>query len=165
MARTVEETIMSAVIGAFAGSGKVQNTNPEKSYMAFATSIPKAGEHYHCNRVEKKSDKEINVRSTETTTVQNVQKLASNVYVATTRNSYYVTQILGMPEENVQFAVVESVPQVGHGMNCHMLRWSKSNGIPKAIRWNTTVVQEVKFINGLYKVKTMNTTYVCFPMM
>lgn len=163
MARTVEETIMSAAIGAFVGAGKAQEATPEKSYMAIATSIPKAGEHFHCKRFEKKSSSELNVRDTETTTVQKVLKLASNVYVATTRNFYYVTKVLGMPEDNVQFAVVKSEPVVGSCMKCRKLAFAgeKISVIP----WTTTAVQKIKFISGLYKVKTENTTYVCFPMM
>ena len=163
MARTVEETIMSAAIGAFAGSGMVNEPTPTKSYMAIATSIPKVGEHYHCKRIEKKSSSEINVRNTETTTVLSVKRLASNIYVATTRNSHYVTKVLGMPEDKAQFAVVKSEPVVGNGMNCRKLVFAGEK--VSAIPWNTTTVQEVKFIKGLYKVKTGNTTYVCFPMM
>ena len=163
MARNVEDYVLGAVIGAFAGTRKAQEANPEKSYMAIATSIPKAGEHFHCKRFEKKSSSELNVRDTETTTVQKVKKLASNVYVATTRNSYYVTKVLGMPEDNVQFAVVKTEPMVGSRMKCCKLAFAgeKISVIP----WTTTAVQEVKFIKGLYKVKTTNTTYVCFPMM
>lgn len=152
-----------AVIGAFAGSGKAQEATPEKSYIAIATSIPKVGEHYHCKRIEKKSSSELNVRNTETTTVLSVKKLASNVYVAMTRNSYYVTKVFGMSEDNVQFAVIESEPVVGSCMKCRKLAFAgeKISVIP----WNTTAVQEVKFIKGLYKVKTINTTYVCLPVM
>jgi len=163
MARTVEETIMSAAIGAFAGSGMVKEATPEKSYMAIATSIPKVGEHYHCKRIEKKSSNEINVRNTETTTVLSVKKLASNVYVATTRNSYYITKVLGMPEDNIQFAVVKSEPIAGSYMKCRKLEFAGEK--VSVIPWATTTVQEVKYIKGLYKVKTRNTTYVCLPVM
>lgn len=162
MARTVEETIKRAIIGAFAGSGKVHETIPEKSYMAIATSVPNVGEHYHCKRIEKKSNREIYIRGAETTTVQKVQKLAGNVYVAITRNSCYVTKILGKPEENVQFAIIKRVPLVGYIMECDKLEWNSKDF--KVIPWNTTDVQAVKLVKGLYHVKTRNTTYICLPM-
>ena len=163
MARNIEDAVANVIIGAFAGKGMAQEATPEKSLMAIATSIPQVGQHYHCKRIEKKSSSELDIRDTETTTVQKVKKLASNVYVATTRNSYYVTKVLGMPEDNVQFAVVKSEPVVGNGMNCRKLVFAGEK--VSAIPWNTTTVQEVKFIKGLYKVKTRNTTYICIPVM
>lgn len=94
MARTVEESVMNAIMGAFVGNGQAQVSKPSKSYMAIRESIPKVGEHYKCKKLEKNSKGELTFRSTETTTVQDVKNLAGNVFIVSTRNSYYVTRVL-----------------------------------------------------------------------
>jgi len=94
MARTVEESVMNAIMGAFVGNGQAQVSKPSKSYMAIGDSIPKVGEHYKCKKLEKNSKGELIFRSTETTTVQDVKNLAGNVFIVSTRNSYYVTRVL-----------------------------------------------------------------------
>jgi len=94
MARTVEESVMNAIMGAFVGNGQAQVSKPSKSYMAIGDSIPKVGEHYKCKKLEKNSKGELTFRSTETTTVQDVKNLAGNVFIVSTRNSYYVTRVL-----------------------------------------------------------------------
>lgn len=40
MARTVEESVMNAIMGAFVGNGQAQVSKPSKSYMAIGNSIP-----------------------------------------------------------------------------------------------------------------------------
>ena len=162
MARTVEESVMNAIMGAFAGQGQAQAIKPSKSYMAIGNSIPKVGEHYKCKRLEKNSKGELVFRSTETTTVQEVKNLASNVFIVVTRNSYYITRVLYMPVEDVHFAIVKNEPQIGSDMNCYKLEFKGENS--RCVDWHTTTVQSVKRIHGLYKVKTTNSVYVCFPM-
>ena len=162
MARTVEESIVNTVIGAFCRS-QVQAARPSKSYMAISTSIPKVGEHYNCKRLEKNSKGELTFRNTDTTTVQQVKNLAGNVFVVTTRNSYYVTRVLYRPVENVHFAIVKKSPTIGSELYCYKLEFKGEES--KCVKWHTTTVQEVKYIKGLYKVKTNNSVYVCFPML
>ena len=162
MARTVEESVMNAIMGAFAGKGQAQASKPSKSYMAIGNSIPKVGEHYKCKRLEKNSKGELTFRSTETTTVQEVKNLAGNVFIVSTRNSFYVTRVLCMPVENVHFAIVKSEPQIGSDMYCYKMEFKGEES--RCVNWHTTTVQEVKCIHGLYKVKTNNSVYVCFPM-
>jgi len=163
MARTVEESVMNAIIGAFAGQGQTTEAKPSKSYMAIGTSVPKVGEHYKCKRLEKKSNNgELIFCSTETTTVQKVTNLAGNVFIVVTRNSYYITRVLYMPVENVHFAIVKNKPQICSHLHCYKLEFSGENS--RCVNWETTTVQEVKLIKGLYKVKTRNSVYVCFPM-
>lgn len=162
MARTVEESVMNAIMGAFVGNGQAQVSKPSKSYMAIGNSIPKVGEHYKCKRLEKNSKGELTFRSTETTTVQEVKNLAGNVFIVSTRNSYYVTRVLYMPVENVHFAVVSSEPQIGSDMYCYKMEFKGEKS--RCVNWHTTTVREVKHIHGLYKVKTNNSIYVCFPM-
>ena len=94
MTRTVEESVMNAIMGAFVGNGQAQVSKPSKSYMAIGDSIPKVGEHYKCKKLEKNSKGELIFRGTETTTVQDVKNLAGNVFIVSTRNSYYVTRVL-----------------------------------------------------------------------
>lgn len=162
MARTVEESVMNAIMVEFVGDGPAQVSMPRKSYMAIGNSIPEVGEHYKCNRLEKNSKGELTFRSTETTTVQKVKNLAGNVFIVSTRNSYYVTRVLYMPVENVHFAVVSSEPQIGSDMYCYKIEFKGEKS--RCVNWHTTTVREVKNINGLYKVKTKNSIYVCFPM-
>lgn len=162
MARTVEESVINAIMSAFVGTGEAREVNPTKSYMAIATSIPKEGEHYKCKRLEKNHFNGLSFRSTKTSTVQKVQKLAGNVYVVKTRNSYYVTRVLYMPAEDVHFAVIYSEPVIGSHLKCYKLECSGEK--TRFTSWKTTSVQEVKFIKGLYRVKTRNSTYICYEM-
>ena len=162
MARAVEERLVNAVMGAFVGNGKAQVSKPSKSYMAIGNSIPKVGEHYKCKRLEKKSNGELTFRSIETSTVQKVKNLAGNVFIVCTKNSYYISMVLYMPVENVHFAVVSSEPQIGSDMYCYKMEFKTEKR--RCVKWHTTTVQEVKYIHGLYKVKTNNSVYVCFPM-
>ena len=158
MARTVEESIMNTIMGAFVA----QTSKPSKSYIAIGNSIPKVGENYNCKRLEKNSKGEFTFRSTVTTTVQEVKNLAGMVFIVSTRNSYYVTRVLYMPVENVHFAIVKSEPRVGFVMYCYKVEFKGEES--RCVKWHTTTVQEVKRIHGLYKVKTNNSVYVCFPM-
>lgn len=162
MAKTVEESLMDAVVTAFVGNGQAQVPKPSRSYMAIGKSIPKVGKHYKCKRLEKNSKGELIFRSIETTTVQEVKNLAGNVFVVSTRNSWYVTRVLYMPVENVHFAVVSSEPQIGSDMQCYKMEFKGEKC--RCVSWNTTTVQKVKHIHGLCKVKTNNSIYVCFPM-
>ncbi len=164
MARTVEESIMNAIMGAFVNQKVDVDVNPTKSYMAIATALPKVGEHYKCRRLERKpNSNEIYFRDTETTTVQRVTKLACNIFSVTTRNSYYVTRVLYMPVEDVHFAVIMQEPENGSCMSCFKIECSGER--IKLTKWKTTMVKEVRFIKGLYKVTTINSTsYICFPM-
>ena len=160
---TVEESVMNIIMGTFAGQGKAQQTpKPSKSYMAISRDIPEAGKHFKCKRLHKEADGKLTFQNVETTTVQKITKLAGNVYVATTRNSYYVTQILNLPAEKVRFALVKYEPQVGAELYCYKLEFKGEAS--RSVYWHTTTVQEVKKIHGLYKVKTKNSTYVCFPI-
>lgn len=162
MAKTVEESVMNAIMTAFVGNDQAQVSKPSQSYMAIGNSIPKVGEHYMCKRLEKNSKGELTFRSFVTTTVQKIKNLAGNVFVVSTRNSYYVTRVLHMPVENVHFAVVRSEPQIGSDMYCYKMEFNGEES--RCVNWHTSTVQEVKHIHGLYKVKTNNSVYVCFPM-
>ena len=163
MARTSEESVMNAAMSDFVGSGKAKVVNPTKSYMAIGRSIPKVGEHYKCQRLDKNSSNNLRFYNTETTTVQDVKNLAGNVFVVTTKNSYYITRVLYMPVEDVHFAVIRKEPEIGRNLKCHKMEFSGEKA--KFILCETSAVQEVKFIKGLYRVKTRNSIYVCFPMM
>ena len=162
MAKTIEESIMNAIMGAFAGQNKAPASKPSKSYMAIANTIPKVGEHFKCKRLEKNTNGELGFFYTETSTVQEVKKLACNVFVVTTRNSRYVTRVLYMPVEDVHFAIIFYEPQIGSCLNCHKLEFNGEN--VRSVDWHTSTVQDVRYVHGLYKVKTLNSVYVCFPM-
>lgn len=163
MART-EDAVRNAFIKAFTGAGKTNEAKPTKSYMAIALSIPMVGAHYMCQRLERDAHNQLHFIKTETTTVQRVGNLAGNVFIVETRNSYYITRVLQMPVENVHFAVVTKEPKIGEILKCNKIEFC---GVEKCrfTPWKTTTVQEAYFIKGLYKVKTNNSTYVCFPMM
>lgn len=162
MAKTVEENVMNAVIGAF-GVQTQNSTKPNKSYIAIGNSIPMVGEHFKCRRLEKSDNGGLIFRNTKTSTVQKVKNLAGNVFIVTTRNSYYITQVLYMPVENVHLAIVKNEPKIGSDLYCYKLDFKGEDC--ECISWHTTTVQGVKYIHGLYKVKTKNSIYVCFPML
>lgn len=159
MARTVEESIMNAIIKTFGG----KETKPTTSYMAIGNSIPRVGERYECLRLEKDSASNVKFHGIKTSTVREVKNLSNNVFIVTTRNSYYITRVLNIPAENVHFAVISKKPEINSKLNCYKMECSKEN--IRFVTWQTTNVEEIKFIKGLYKIKTRNSTYICFPMM
>lgn len=162
MARN-KEVVMNAKFNAFAGKGKAMKAKPTKSYMAIGTSIPKVGEHYKCKRLEKDTFNHLCFYTTETSTVQRVKNLARNVFVVETMNSYYITRVLYMPVENVHLAIVNHEPEIGNQLKCSKFEFYGESA--RVIPWHTTTVQAVNSIQGLYRVKTNNSTYICFPMM
>ena len=163
MARTTEERVVNAIVGALSGKPeKVETIKPAKSYMAVSTIEPRVNEHFICKRIEKKSAGKIKLVSTETSTVQEVKKLANNIFVVRTRNSYYITRVIGMRVENVHFAVLREKPIRDKCLKCLKLDF-EGEGI-LAVRWETTPVIETRYIKGIYRITTRNSTYICFPM-
>lgn len=160
MAKILEESVMNATMESFVSQEQV--SNPRKSYMAIGNCLPKVGECFYCSRLEKNGNGKLGFYRVKTSTVQEVRELARNVFFVSTRNSDYVTRVLYMPVKNVHFAIVKNSPTIGSKLNCDKLVF-KGEKI-RLVNCNTTTVQEVEKINGLYKVKTKNSVYVCFPM-
>jgi hypothetical protein len=158
MGRTVEESVLNAMLGAFSA----QVARPSKAYIAMGTKVPQVGEHFHCKRFEANTNCALKTCATETSTVQGVLELSSNVFCVITRNSYYFTRISGMPVGNVHFAVIKQAPQIGAEMYCNKVEF-KGEAV-RCVKWHTTTVQEIKYINGLYKVTTNNSVYMCFKL-
>ena len=133
------------------------STEVKKSYIAISRDIPQIGKRYECYRMERG----ILVRAS-TSTVRGIRKLSQDVFVVMTKNSYYITKILYLPEENVHFAKIYSKPELGKSLICEKIEFTKGGSF-KAVLWQTTPVRAYYHTNGLYKVETRNSTYVCYP--
>ena len=140
---------------------KMAGTIPNKSFMAVGNTIPVVGEPYHCKRLQKQGEKLL-LHAVITSRVIAVKPLANNVFVVTTMNSYYVVRVLHMQVGNVHFALVKREPLVGEQLFCDKIKFIEED--PFTVRWRTSTVKEVKFIKGLYRVKTKNSIYICFPL-
>lgn len=165
MAKTFEqeatEKAMKAVLGGFAKQiTPVSTSISTNSYMAVSSAIPIVDKRYNCYKISNISGK-LRLYYTETSTVQEISKLANNIFAVQTRNSYYITRVLGANEENVYFAALYEKPCVGYCMKCQKIDFTDTD--MKTILWQTTPVVESKFISGLYKIKTQNSIYVCLP--
>lgn len=162
MARTVEESVINAIVGSFVSPKQAQKNKPSKSYMAIGNTIPKVGAHFKCKRLEKEANGDLSFFRTETTTVQEVKKLADNVFVVTTRNSYYITRVVNLPPSNVHFAIIKNEPEIGSDLYCYKLEFKGEES--RCVKCKTTEIKKLIRIHGLYKVKTNNSIYVCFLM-
>lgn len=133
------------------------------NYMAVSTSVPMVGSRYDCYRLEENKYGRYVFYSTNTSSVQQVITLSSNVFVAVTRRNYYWTYVKGKPIGNVHFCLAQENPQEGSNFSCYKLDFSGEN-IGLISVQTSSPVQSIDIFNGLYKVKTRDGCIVCFPI-
>lgn len=172
MAKSFEEQIWEEVLSSYAeahnSSNRVRSTvqesgNPSKVYMAIGTYIPKVGERFKCMKLVMDFSNTLTLRNNWTSTVRCVERLSCNVFIVRTNNSYYVTRVLPLPVENVHFALIREKPRVFSSLKLYKMEFSGDE-----IRYKhrkSSDVQEVQYAKGLYYVKTLNSIYICYPMM
>ena len=135
--------------------------NSKKYYLAFGTYLPTLGDPYQCQKPEISNPNIINSHSIETTVVSEIKKIANDIYLITTLNSYYFVKILNLDSENSHFAIIREHPEIGFPLEIYAFDYL--NDEVKFSRLGTSEVVSSKFLNGIYEIKTINSTYYCLP--
>ena len=135
--------------------------NSKKYYLAFGTYLPTLGDPYQCQKPEISNPNIINFSLIETTTVFEIKKIANDVYLISTLNSYYFVKILNLDPENSHFAIIRKHPEIGSSLTIFAFEYL--NGSISLSRLSTSEVVSFDFLNGIYKVNTLNSTYYCLP--
>lgn len=136
-----------------------ETTRMIPSFMAVSNELPIIGRRYQCKKIKADPETGVYWQKMHTSPVVSVTELAKNVMAVRTFNSWYITRILGVPTENVHFAIVKCEPKVGKHLKCFKLEGPEE----RIVSLETSTVMATKYIGGLFKVKTRNSIYVCFP--
>ena len=136
-----------------------------KPDITIGKQMPKVGVPFSCTQliIDKKNNS-ITFQLITTSNVQKVYKLFGNVYLILTENShYYITKVPVDVNDDVYFALISSMPVVGKSMKCYRIR--NYNEKTKFNFCITTPVKDVTSVKGMYRIRTRNSTYLCFPTM
>ena len=135
-------------------------SNQRAVYFAYGNTLPVIGARYLCTRINL-MDSAFKPHLTNTSVVEDGEKLDENIFLVRTGNSdnFVITD-----SYHTFFALVEDIPQVLKKLQCKRLVYKNSESVPIE-SCTTSVVLEVSYIKGLFRVKTSSkSTYFCLSL-
>ena len=137
------------------------NENSKKYYIALGNYFPEIGHLYQCKKIDVYNPNIIKFSLIETSNVIEVKKLSSDIFLISTLNSFYIVKLIDFTPENSHFAIIREHPEIGFPLEIYAFDYL--NDEVEFSRLGTSEVVSSKFLNGIYEIKTINSTYYCLP--
>lgn len=153
---TIKNAIMNLI-------GRDTNVDPDKAILAYGKGKPEIGKRYSCMTMEIDEETgELIFRDVVTPTVENVRRIAKNIFVLTTRKAYFVVRSVNMFPEDTHFAVIREKPEAWKVITCEKaiffldrIEFRERNILP---------VWKIEEWKGLYKLLSDDGTFICLPL-
>lgn len=151
---------MTKVVAKYDGNSVV--VEPKNSYMGVSFNLPIVGEKFKVMTFKQDKYGKIFLDKVTTSEVMRVKKWTEGIYIVYTRFSYYITKVINKSEDNVHFALIKDVPVVGKQLSC--LRIVFEGNTFRYVKVLDTEIVKAEDKTGLYRIKTLDNTYVAFPI-
>ena len=150
---------MTKVVTKYNGNSVV--LEPKMSYMGISFNLPIVGEKFKVMAFKKDQCGKIFLDEVTTSEVIKVKKWTEGIYIVYTRFSYYITKVINKPEGNVHFAIIDDVPIEGKQLSCRRIEFE--GYAITILKILDTEIVKAEYKSGLYRIKTLDNTYVAFP--
>ncbi len=150
---------MTKVVEKYDGNSVV--VEPKTSYMGISFNLPIVGEKFKVMAFKKDQYGKIFLDKVTTSEVMKVKKWTEGIYIVYTRFSYYITKVIDKPEGNVHFALINDVPVEGKQLSCRRIIFEGNTF--RCVNILDTEIVKAEYKTGLYRIKTLDNTYVAFP--
>ena len=150
---------MTKVVAKYNGNSVV--VEPKNSYMGISFNLPIVGKKFEVITLKQDKYGKIFLNNVITSEVIKVKKWTEGIYIVYTRFSYYITKVINKPEGNVHFAIIDDVPVEGKQLSC--LRIEFEGYAITILKILDTEIVKAEYKSGLYRIKTLDNTYVAFP--
>ena len=142
--------------GLFGKVDSKSNASVKKHYLAVSRCIPIEGVSYNLQRIETDGEFFYPVEVT-TSKVISINRPTDDIFIVETRNSVYHVKILGLVPSLVKLVVGYKIPKVDEKFHCFTVRDAGVNF--QLISTFSSYVVSMKYVGGLYEVKTKNSLY------
>lgn len=150
---------MTKVVAKYNGNSVV--LEPKMSYMGISFNLPIVGKKFKVMAFKQDQNGKMFLDKVITSEVMKVKKWTEGIYIVYTRFSYYITKVINKSEDNVHFALINDIPVEGKQLSC--LRIIFEGNTLRYVKILDTEIVKVEYKTGLYRIKTLDNTYVAFP--